>query len=318
MPNKRECWPSNFALNTETTATGIHFLRSAAGQPVQGNPCNVADFRISSPVPELVSMNAKPNALRSLLAGLIITLLQVVVSVLLIAPDYPLSLRYDTLIQHDSYWFANIVDRGYGTTVPPPDRQLMEVSNVAFFPAYPAFAAIVQKCLPLTTYQALLDHCATGCLGVLELFLPLLRSLENFTDSPTYGSSRDCCASDRVFPGGRLFRVAFHDGLVRVHVLEQLDESRREVPGDAAWVRHVSHANRRGTVCDVSGYPRDCQEWLGWRSGNPHVATALWVGRCDFNWSNDGCDQFFRLLSFSLGTVGHVYADAACGVGYRA
>ena len=64
-------------------------------------------------------MNSKPSVFRPLILALFVTLLQVFVAVVLIAPEGPLSVRYDTLVQHDSYWFANIVDRGYETTVPP-------------------------------------------------------------------------------------------------------------------------------------------------------------------------------------------------------
>jgi hypothetical protein len=39
----------------------------------------------------------------------------------------------------------NIIDRGYQTIVPPIDHKVMEVSNVAFFPAYPAIAALLRK-----------------------------------------------------------------------------------------------------------------------------------------------------------------------------
>ena len=36
-----------------------------------------------------------------------------------------------------------IVERGYGTTVPPSSHKMMEVSNVAFFPAYPVIAGVL-------------------------------------------------------------------------------------------------------------------------------------------------------------------------------
>jgi hypothetical protein len=116
-------------------------------------------------------MNPKAAVMRPLLAGLLITLIQVIIAVLIIAPSGPLSVRYDTLIQHDSYWFANIIDRGYGTPVPPINRQLMEVSNVAFFPAYPALSALLQTCLPfVTTYQAMLITAQLAAWGFWSYF----------------------------------------------------------------------------------------------------------------------------------------------------
>ncbi len=85
-----------------------------------------------------------------------VTLAQIFVAVCILAPSGPLWYRYTTLVQHDGYWFANIVDRGYGTTVPPLNRKMMEVSNVAFFPAYPLVAMAVKSLLHVDTYVALL------------------------------------------------------------------------------------------------------------------------------------------------------------------
>jgi hypothetical protein len=101
---------------------------------------------------------------------LFVTLMQIFVAVVLIAPEGPLAFRYDTLIQHDSYWFANIVDRGYETTVPPVSHKMMEVSNVAFFPAYPALAAVLHYGLHLSIYKALLITAQTAAWGFWSYF----------------------------------------------------------------------------------------------------------------------------------------------------
>lgn len=84
-------------------------------------------------------MSRHPSLL-CLALGLLVTLGQVALAVGLAQPGNSLRDRYFTLVQHDSYWFANIVDRGYGTTFPPADHKAMEISNVAFFPAYPLLA----------------------------------------------------------------------------------------------------------------------------------------------------------------------------------
>jgi hypothetical protein len=94
--------------------------------------------------------------LMPLLAGCAVTILQIVIAVALLAPEESLSERYSALVQHDSYWFKNIVDRGYQTVVPPIDHKVMEVSNVAFFPAYPAIAALVRNAFNIGTQAALL------------------------------------------------------------------------------------------------------------------------------------------------------------------
>src|SRR3954447_11598202 len=102
------------------------------------------------------SANRKTRVLRAVVSGLVLTLLQLFVAVVLIAPAGPFSYRYTTLVQHDSYWFANIVDRGYQTILPPIARKTMEVSNVAFFPAYPAMASVLHRWIGLGTSEALL------------------------------------------------------------------------------------------------------------------------------------------------------------------
>src|SRR5438128_11577380 len=117
-----------------------------SGTALNGRPtssCNLESFRISSAVPTRAAMTRSPSALKPLLAGLLLTLAQVAVAVCLLAPEGPLSYRYSTLIQHDSYWFANIIDRGFQTIVPAISHKVMEVSNVAFFPAYPPIAGLL-------------------------------------------------------------------------------------------------------------------------------------------------------------------------------
>lgn len=108
--------------------------------------------------------------LKPLLAGLIITLLQLAMAIGLLAPEGPFLERYASLVQHDSYWFMNIVDRGYQTIVPPIDHKVMEVSNVAFFPAYPAIAAAFRYGLRISTSTALLVTAQLAAWGFWSYF----------------------------------------------------------------------------------------------------------------------------------------------------
>jgi hypothetical protein len=133
-------------------------------------PCHRPAFGVSSTLPKPFVMNSKSSAFRPLGLALFVTLLQLFVAVVLIAPPGPLSYRYDTLVQHDSFWFANIVDRGYETTVPPISHKMMEVSNVAFFPAYPAIAAVLHYGLNLSIYNALLLTAQTAAFGFWSYF----------------------------------------------------------------------------------------------------------------------------------------------------
>jgi hypothetical protein len=107
---------------------------------------------------------------KPLLAGLTVTLLQLAMVVGLLAPEDSISDRYSTLVQHDSFWFMNIVDRGYQTIVPPIDHKVMEVSNVAFFPAYPAIAGLFRYGLRIDSNTALLITAQLAAWGFWSYF----------------------------------------------------------------------------------------------------------------------------------------------------
>jgi hypothetical protein len=120
-------------------------------------------------------MTRSPWLLRPLLAGLIITLLQLAMAIGLLAPEGSFAERYATLVQHDSYWFMNIGDRGYQTIVPPIDHKVMEVSNVAFFPAYPAIAAVFRHAFNISTGTSLLITAQLAAWAFWSYFFLLCR-----------------------------------------------------------------------------------------------------------------------------------------------
>jgi hypothetical protein len=105
-----------------------------------------------------------------LLGGLIVTLAQIALAVLLLAPEGSVAEKYHSLIQHDSYWFMNIVDRGYQTIVPPINHKVMEVSNVGFFPAYPAIAGLLRYGFNIDTGDALLITAQAAACGFWSYF----------------------------------------------------------------------------------------------------------------------------------------------------
>jgi hypothetical protein len=112
-----------------------------------------------------------PNrVVKALAIGLAITLAQLALAVGLLAPEGTFSYRYESLVQHDSYWFANIVNHGYQTIVPPIDHKVMEVSNVAFFPAYPVVATLLQRAFNLETETALLVTAQAAAWGFWSYF----------------------------------------------------------------------------------------------------------------------------------------------------
>src|SRR5213075_2537620 len=113
--------------------------------------------------------------LMPLVAGCVITILQVLMAVALLAPEEPVTERYSALVQHDSYWFMNIIDHGYHTIIPPIDHKVMEVSNVAFFPAYPAIAALLQRVFNIGTGTALLVTAQLAAWGFWTYFFLFCR-----------------------------------------------------------------------------------------------------------------------------------------------
>jgi hypothetical protein len=137
--------------------------------------CNLESLPVSSVLPSHELMSRSWSWVRPLLAGLILTALQLTVAVGLLAPEGPVSYRYSTLIQHDSYWFKNIVDRGYQTIVPPINPKMMDVSNVAFFPAYPAIAALLRHGFNIDTGNALLITAQLAAWGFWSYFFLLCR-----------------------------------------------------------------------------------------------------------------------------------------------
>ncbi len=132
--------------------------------------CNRNAFGICSAIPTNGVMTRSQSPFKPMLAGLFLALAQIALAVFLLAPEGPFSYRYSSLIQHDSLWFMNIVDRGYGTTVPPIDHKVMEVSNVAFFPAYPAIAAVLRYALHFDSGNALLITAQTAAWGFWTYF----------------------------------------------------------------------------------------------------------------------------------------------------
>lgn len=117
--------------------------------------CNTDTFGFSSALPSADVIQSK-FLFRPWLAGFFLTVAHLAVAVLLLAPEGPMSYRYVSLVQHDGYWFGNIVDRGYQTIVPPINHKVMEVSNVGFFPAYPALVSLVRSVFAVDTEIALL------------------------------------------------------------------------------------------------------------------------------------------------------------------
>jgi hypothetical protein len=148
--------------------TTLPFQPSQADSPVGARFERGAQVLAPAPMEEPIAR--KSAAFTALGAGLMIMLAQLFVAVVLMAPEGPLSYRYETLVQHDSYWFANIIDRGYQTILPPITRKMMEVSNVAFFPAYPVIAGALHHWVGLSVNNALLITAQAAAWGFWTYF----------------------------------------------------------------------------------------------------------------------------------------------------
>ena len=135
------------------------------------NPCNgPALWYLLDDSHGCILWDCRLSPLKPILAGLSVTILQIALAVLILAPEGSFSQRYSTLVQHDSYWFMNIVNRGYQTIVPPIDHKVMEVSNVAFFPAYPLLAGALRYGFGIDASGALLLVAQTATVGFWTYF----------------------------------------------------------------------------------------------------------------------------------------------------
>jgi hypothetical protein len=153
---------------TSRKFTGVGVLLLLTGATVRSNPKTCASKQELSCDYDV--MNRLLRSFQPLFAGLVMTLLQVALAVGLLGPEESLSQRYSALVQHDSYWFMNIIDRGYQTIVPPIGHKVMEVSNVAFFPAYPLIAGLFRYGLNIDTGTALLLTAQLAALGFWTYF----------------------------------------------------------------------------------------------------------------------------------------------------
>jgi hypothetical protein len=131
--------------------------------------CNPETVGLSSALPGADVIQSK-FLFRPWLMGLVVTVAQLAIAVLLLAPEGAFSYRYSSLVQHDGFWFENIVDRGYQTIVPPINHKVMEVSNVAFFPGYPVLANLVQLVFRVESETALLIAAQIAAWGFWTYF----------------------------------------------------------------------------------------------------------------------------------------------------
>ncbi len=89
--------------------------------------------------------------------------------------------NYQRLVQHDSYWFLNIIGRGYQSPIPPSPVKRMEISNVAFFPLFPLWGTTVIKTLGLEPKTGLTLASQLATWGFWSYFLLVARRRLHFS-----------------------------------------------------------------------------------------------------------------------------------------
>ena len=158
---------------------------------------------------------------QTLSLALIVTLARFSSPSSLIAPSEPLSFRYDTLIQHDSYWFANIVDRGTTTTVPPISHKMMKYRTWRSFRPTLRSRQLLHYGFELSIYNALLLTAQTAAWGFWSYFFLFCERWNIFASSSVLWRARGHRSSDSILHRSRIFGVGFYDGALWVTVLEQ-------------------------------------------------------------------------------------------------
>ena len=182
------------------------------------------------------------SSLRCLALGLLVTLAQVGLVVSFANPVGSLGDRYLVLVQHDSYWFASIINRGYGTTLPPIDHKEMEVSNVAFFPAYPVLAEALRRLTGLGTYLALLVTAQAATWGFWTYFFLFCQRWQLSTPLRLFGA-----LAIAVHPAAFYLVAGYSESLFLLTLVGFLywsTDERRAAPALAALHGFVMSATR--------------------------------------------------------------------------
>lgn len=108
--------------------------------------------------------------------GLLLTVAQLAFTLFMSMAVVRLTLQeaYFGLAFGDADWYANIMERGYQSSVPPVTEG--RASNVAFFPGYPWLARGVQALLGVSSEMALLLTAQLCCWAFWTYFLRLLQA----------------------------------------------------------------------------------------------------------------------------------------------
>ncbi len=180
-------------------------------------------------------MNAPPTSVSREAArclGIALLIVLVHLAVLLLGPLGGGSFleRYHRLVQLDSYWFLNIIERNYQSPVPPSPVKMYEVSNTAFFPGFPLLGALFIHGFGFQPKTGLTLAAQVAALGFWTYFL-LLAGRLGFSRLGAIG----LVALVAAHPAAFYLIAAFSESLFLFFVLGYLFWSARSGPGAFAW-----------------------------------------------------------------------------------
>lgn len=181
--------------------------------------------------------------------------------------------RYERLVQHDSYWFWNIIDRGYQSPVPPSPVKSMEISNVAFFPVFPLWGSVFLNVLKMEPKIGLTLASQLATWGFWAYFLLVARRRLQF-------SAMQCAAAVALVmahPAAFFLIAAYSESLFLMMLLGFMFWS--VVEGRVAFVLAALHGalavGTRIAGAPAAAYPV-VREWFRrWRSAARDTTPAL-------------------------------------------
>jgi hypothetical protein len=167
------------------------------------------------------------ESLRCLACALVITVLNLGILLHWVMPSGGYKERYHRLVQHDSYWFLNILGRGYQSPIPPSPIKRMEVSNVAFFPGIILWAATITKVCGLDPKTGLTLASQLATWGFWTYFLLIARRQLHFS----WKLSAVAVALVLAHPVAFYLIAAYSESLFLLLLLGFMFWSAREGPG---------------------------------------------------------------------------------------
>lgn len=143
------------------------------------------------------------------LIGVVITAAQIGFAMLWARHDSPsLAVKYESLWQHDSQWYAHILENGYRVNRFPFEAPGNNMAHIGFFPGYPAVSWLVKAVSRLQTKPAML---LTSQIFTVGMWVYLLLLFRRFKVRPMLQAA--AIASIVCFPSGFFLIAAYSESL---------------------------------------------------------------------------------------------------------